>query len=47
MYSMDGKKLNVILNNDQSINVSGLPKGIYIIKLKIKEKEITKKLIVK
>lgn len=47
MYSMDGKKLNVTLNNDQSINVSHLPKGTYLLQLKIKEQLITKKLIIK
>lgn len=47
MYSIDGRKLNVTLNNDQSINVSHLPKGAYILQLKIKEQTITKKLIVK
>ncbi|ANF51392.1 hypothetical protein A0O34_13115 [Chryseobacterium glaciei] len=31
MYSIDGRKLNVMVNNDQSINVSHLPKGVYII----------------
>lgn len=47
MYSIDGRKLNVTLSSDQSINVSHLPKGVYIIKLKIKQQEITKKLIIK
>lgn len=47
MYSADGKKLNVILNNDQSVNVSDLPKGIYILKLTIKNQQVTKKLIIK
>lgn len=47
MYSIDGKKLNVTLNSDQSINVSHLPKGVYMLKLKIKQQEITKKLIIK
>ncbi|AZA55457.1 T9SS C-terminal target domain-containing protein [Chryseobacterium sp. G0201] len=47
MYSIDGGKLNVTLSSDQSINVSHLPKGVYMIKLKIKQQEITKKLIIK
>lgn len=47
MYSIDGRKLNVTLSSDQSINISHLPKGVYIIKLKIKQQEITKKLIIK
>ncbi|MCS3531535.1 T9SS type A sorting domain-containing protein [Chryseobacterium sp. JUb7] len=47
MYSADGRKLNVILNNDQSVNVSDLPKGIYILKLTIKNQQVTKKLIIK
>lgn len=47
MYSMDGRKMNVVLNNDQSINISHLTKGTYILQLKIKEKITTKKLIIK
>lgn len=47
MYSIDGRKMNVTLSSDQSINVSHLSKGVYIIKLKIKQQEITKKLIIK
>ncbi|MET3538492.1 T9SS type A sorting domain-containing protein [Chryseobacterium limigenitum] len=47
MYSIDGRKLNVTLSSDQSINVSHFPKGVYMIKLKIKQQEITKKLIIK
>lgn len=46
MYSMDGKKLNIILNTDQSINVSHLPKGTYLLKLKIKNKITTQKLMI-
>lgn len=47
MYSIDGRKMNVVLNNDQSINISHLTKGTYILQLKIKEKITTKKLIIK
>ncbi|MBP2619428.1 T9SS type A sorting domain-containing protein [Chryseobacterium jejuense] len=47
IYSMEGKKLNVILKADQSIDVSHLPKGIYLLKLKIKNEIITKKLTIK
>ncbi|MCJ7933173.1 MAG: T9SS type A sorting domain-containing protein [Chryseobacterium sp.] len=47
LYSMDGRKLNVILNGDQSIDVSHLPKGIYLLKLKIKNEVTTKKLSIK
>lgn len=47
MYSIDGRKLNVTVNSDQSINISHLPKGVYLIKLKIKQQETTKKLIIK
>ncbi|AZA85026.1 hypothetical protein C1637_12885 [Chryseobacterium lactis] len=47
LYSMDGKKLNITLNSDQSIGVSHLPKGIYLLKLKIKNVITTKKLTIK
>ncbi|MGU3376147.1 FG-GAP-like repeat-containing protein [Chryseobacterium sp. M5A1_1a] len=47
VYSMEGRKLNVILNGDQSINVSHLPKGVYLLKLKIKNEITTKKLTIK
>ncbi|PKF74437.1 hypothetical protein CW752_09535 [Chryseobacterium sp. PMSZPI] len=47
VYAMDGKKLNIILNRDQSIDVSHLPKGIYVLKLKIKNEITTKKLTIK
>lgn len=47
MYSADGKKLNVMMNNDGTVNVSHLPKGMYVLQLKLKEKMITKKIIVK
>ncbi|SFN14834.1 Por secretion system C-terminal sorting domain-containing protein [Chryseobacterium oleae] len=46
MYSMDGRKQNVVLNNDQSINVSHLTKGVYLLKLKIKNEVTTQKLII-
>lgn len=47
MYSMDGKKLNVNLSGDQSIEVSHLPKGVYLLKLKIKNEITTRKLTIK
>ncbi|WP_291899417.1 T9SS type A sorting domain-containing protein [Chryseobacterium sp.] len=47
MYSMDGKKINITLNGDQSIDVSHLSKGMYLLKLKIKNEITTKKLTVK
>lgn len=47
IYSMDGKKLNIILKGDQSIDVSHLPKGVYLLKLKIKNEITTKKLTIK
>ncbi|MEJ5104397.1 T9SS type A sorting domain-containing protein [Chryseobacterium sp. MYb328] len=47
MYSMEGRKVNVILNRDQSIDVSHLPKGVYLLKLKIKNEITTKKLTIK
>ncbi|KFF75252.1 alpha integrin [Chryseobacterium sp. P1-3] len=47
MYSMDGRKLDIIWNADQSIDVSHLAKGIYLLKLKIKNEITTKKLTIK
>ncbi|MFZ4930199.1 T9SS type A sorting domain-containing protein [Chryseobacterium sp. Mn2064] len=47
MYSMDGKKLNINFNGDQSVDVSHLPKGVYLLKLKIKNEITTRKLTVK
>ncbi|WP_238640218.1 T9SS type A sorting domain-containing protein [Chryseobacterium elymi] len=47
IYSMDGRKQNVVLNNDQSINVSHLTKGTYLLKLKIKNEITTQKLMIK
>lgn len=47
IYSMDGRKQNVVLNNDQSVNVSHLTKGVYVVKLKIKNEIIIRKLIIK
>ncbi len=47
MYSMDGKKLNITLEQDQTISVSHLPKGTYILQLKIKNEITTQKLIIK
>ncbi len=38
IYSIEGRKLDIILNSDQSVDVSHLPKGIYLLKLKIKTK---------
>lgn len=47
IYSMEGRKLDVILDRNQSIDVSHLPKGIYLLKLKIKNEITTKKLNIK
>ncbi|MBP1167369.1 hypothetical protein JOE44_004253 [Chryseobacterium sp. PvR013] len=47
MYSMDGRKLNIKVNGDQSIDVSHLPKGVYLLKLKIKNEITTRKLTIK
>ncbi|MDR2237367.1 MAG: T9SS type A sorting domain-containing protein [Chryseobacterium sp.] len=47
LYSMEGRKLNVVLNHDQTVNVSHLPAGTYILKLKIKNEITTQKLIIK
>ncbi|WP_353150832.1 T9SS type A sorting domain-containing protein [Chryseobacterium sp.] len=47
LYSMDGKKLDIVLNRDQSIDVSHLTTGIYLLKLKIKNEITTKKLMIK
>lgn len=47
MYSMDGKKMNISVNGDQSIDVSHLPKGVYLLKLKIKNEITTRKLTIK
>jgi len=47
IYSIDGRKQNVILNNDQSINVSHLTKGAYLLKLKTKNEITTQKLMIK
>lgn len=46
IYSMEGKKINTKLNKDQSINVSGLAKGMYILKIQIKDHWVIKKLII-
>ncbi|MGG5211036.1 T9SS type A sorting domain-containing protein [Chryseobacterium sp. MIQD13] len=47
MYSIDGRKQNIVLNNDQSVSVSHLPKGVYLLKLKIKNEITTQKLMIK
>ncbi|WP_336686355.1 T9SS type A sorting domain-containing protein [Chryseobacterium bernardetii] len=47
IYSIEGRKLDIILNSDQSVDVSHLPKGIYLLKLKIKNEITTKKLSIK
>jgi hypothetical protein len=46
MYSIDGRKQNVVLNKDQSINISHLTKGAYLLKLKIKNEITTRKLVI-
>lgn len=47
MYSMGGRKLNISVNGDQSIDVSHLPKGVYLLQLKIKNEITTRKLTIK
>ncbi|WP_426046327.1 T9SS type A sorting domain-containing protein [Chryseobacterium sp. NFX27] len=47
IYSIDGRKQNVVLNNDQSINISHLAKGAYLLKLKTKNEITTRKLMIK
>lgn len=47
MYAMDGRKINISVNGDQSIDVSHVPKGVYILKLKIKNEITTRKLTIK
>jgi len=47
MYAADGRKMNISLNSDQSINISHLTTGTYLLKLKIKNEITTKKLIIK
>lgn len=46
LFDLQGKKLNVKLNSDNSINVSSLPKGIYVLKLNVDRKVISKKLMI-
>ncbi len=46
LYDLQGRKINVKLNTDNSINVSGLPKGIYVLKLNVEGRSISKKLVV-
>lgn len=46
LYDLQGRKLAVKLNLDKSINVSSLPKGVYVIKLNIDGKSVSKKLVV-
>lgn len=47
MYTMDGRRLNISINGDQSVDVSHLPKGVYLLKLKIKNEITTRKLTIK
>lgn len=47
MYAADGRKMNINMNSDQSVNISHLTKGTYLLKLKIKNEITTKKLIIK
>lgn len=46
VFDMSGKKINVLLSNDQ-INVKDLPSGLYIINIETKEGKTTKKFIKK
>ncbi|MBT2623093.1 T9SS type A sorting domain-containing protein [Chryseobacterium sp. ISL-6] len=47
MYSIDGKKLSIDMSADHSLNVSHLIKGVYLLKVKIKDQWTTRKLIIK
>ncbi|WP_353165289.1 T9SS type A sorting domain-containing protein [Empedobacter brevis] len=47
LYDLQGRKITFQLNPDHSIDVSSLPKGVYIVKLNINGQSITKKLIKK
>ncbi|WP_413533055.1 T9SS type A sorting domain-containing protein [Empedobacter brevis] len=47
LYDLSGRKINFQLNSDRSINITSLPKGIYLIKLNVKGQTVTKKLIKK
>lgn len=47
VYSLDSKKMDVLFDSDNSIDISHLPKGIYIIKIVFEKSSITKRLIVK
>ncbi|SMC49153.1 T9SS type A sorting domain-containing protein [Moheibacter sediminis] len=46
LYDLQGRKLDVKLNSDNSINVSSLPKGVYVLKLNIDGKSVSKKLVI-
>lgn len=46
LYDLQGRKLNVKLNSDSSIDISSLPKGVYVIKLNADGKTVSKKLVI-
>ena len=46
LFDLQGKKINAKLTADHSINISTLPNGVYILKLKVNGKVISKKLII-
>lgn len=46
LFDLQGRKLNLKLNSDNSINVSSLPKGVYMIKLNQNGKSVSKKIVV-
>lgn len=46
LFDLQGRKLNVKLNSDNFINVSSLPKGVYVLKLNVDRKAISKKLVI-
>ncbi len=46
IYTLSGQKLNVQLSQDK-LNVSHLPKGVYLLKIQLENSTITKKLAVK
>lgn len=46
LYNLAGQQIALALEKDQSINISHLPKGVYILQMIINQKTTTKKLII-
>lgn len=46
MYDINGKRISIVLNSDQSINVAGFPKGLYVLKIYVNGKIETKKVLI-